>query len=499
MSPPPAAASLMSRLAQPGPLLLLVIAVAAYRYGVWALGDDLSLLSEEALYWTWAQDPDWGYLSRPPMIAWLIWLTTHLFGSDAESAVKAGATLIHPLTTMLVYALGRRMVDAETGRDAALLFLLMPAVTMSAVIISADVPLLLFWATALLALWRALQSDAWADWLLLGLAMGLGMLTRYNMAFFAVATLVFALTHRQERRLLLNPKIHAAFAVAALLLLPHLLWNLDHRHLALRDIGDVIALVGHPMHWQALFTAFGAQFLVFGPIAFALLLVALCGLRGWGTLSRAQRLLIAFAGMPLLLFLASAVLGHGDAQWGAPVYVAASILVAIWCRRRWHWRSIALWVNLVLGLFFYHYPAALDAIGVPLQKRYDAYSQGRGWDEVGHQAQRWLQEFPDARLLGSERQLMAELMYYARPLHEPRVWFPPGAKAGNHYELTIPLRSDESGPFIWIVEPPADQAVLQRFAVTEQQADIVVTPYPGLERRYQVWRLDGFRGYAGPD
>lgn len=485
------AASLMSRLSRPGPLLLLALAIAGYRYAFWWFSDGLSLRSEEALYWTWAQDPDWGYLSRPPMIAWLIWLTTHLSGSDAESAVKAGATLLHPLTAMLVYSLGRRMADAETGRDAALLFLLMPAVTLSAVSISAEVPLLLFWAAALLALWRALNGNAWTDWMLLGIAIGLGMLTRYDMAFFIVALAAFALMQPEERRLLSSPRLYAALAIAALLMLPHLLWNLDHRAL--------MPAVAAAISWTALAAGLGAQFLAFGPVAFPLLLLALAGLRATQGLPRAQRLLAAFTGLPLLLFLGQALLGQVNGHWGTPAYVAGSLLLAVWCRHRGQWRAVALWLNLALGLLFYHYPAALQAIGVPLQQKYDAYRQVRGWEEVGHQAQRWLQEFPDARLLVSEPDLMAELMYYARPLYEPRIWFPPDKRTQNHYDLSLPLRDDEQGPFVWIVEPPADPAVLQSFRQAEQQSDIVVIPYPGLERRYQVWRLDGFRGYAHAD
>lgn len=485
------AASLMNRLSRPGPLLLLALAVAGYRYAFWALSDGLSLRSEEALYWTWAQDPDWGYVSRPPMIAWLIWLTTHLSGSDAESAIKAGATLLHPLTAMLVYVLGRRMADAGTGRDAALLFLLMPAVTLSALSISAEVPLLLFWAAALLALWRALHGDAWTDWMLLGIAIGLGMLTRYDMAYFVAAIAAFVLSRREERRLLSNPKLYAALAIAALLLLPHLLWSLDHRALLPSSSGTI--------SWTALAAGFGAQFLAFGPVAFPLLLLALAGLHGGQGLPRALRLLAVFTGLPLLLFFGQALLGQASGHWGTPAYVAGSLLLAVWCRHRAHWRALALWLNLALGLLLYHYPLALQAVGVPLHQKYDAYRQVRGWEEVGHQAQRWLQEFPDARLLASEPGLMAELMYYARPLYEPRIWFPPGERTRSHYDLAMPLRDDEQGPFVWIVQPPADAEVLQRFRSAEQQPDIVVSPYPGLERRYQVWRLDGFRGYARRD
>ena len=106
----------MNLLARPWPLFLLAVAVSLYRYWAWTVTDGISLSSEEALYWTWAQAPDWGYYSKPPMIAWLIHLAGELWASDAERVIKAIPLLLHPLTTLLVYALGRRLYDPVAVR-----------------------------------------------------------------------------------------------------------------------------------------------------------------------------------------------------------------------------------------------------------------------------------------------------------------------------------------------------------------------------------------------
>jgi dolichol-phosphate mannosyltransferase len=52
----------------------------------------IDLLPEEAYYWNYAQHLDVGYLDHPPMVAWLIWLGTTVFG-QTEFAVRAGAAL----------------------------------------------------------------------------------------------------------------------------------------------------------------------------------------------------------------------------------------------------------------------------------------------------------------------------------------------------------------------------------------------------------------------
>ena len=40
------------------------------------------LFGDEAQYWLWSQDLDFGYLSKPPLIAWALYFYTSLFGDS---------------------------------------------------------------------------------------------------------------------------------------------------------------------------------------------------------------------------------------------------------------------------------------------------------------------------------------------------------------------------------------------------------------------------------
>lgn len=489
----------MIALARPWPLFLLVVAVSLYRYGAWTLVDGISLLSEEAQYWTWAQTPAWGYYDKPPMIAWLIHLAEKLWGSDAEWVLKTLPLLLYPLTTMLVYALGRRLFDPATGRDAALLFLLMPGVSLSAALLTPDVPLLLFWALALWFLWAAIEHNRWQDWLLLGLACGLGLLSRYNMAFFAFGTLAFVFGHPAERRLLINPRLHAAAGIAALVFLPNLLWNLDHQLVSFRHHAEASQPGGELLHPLALLKFFGAQFAVFGPLSFALLLWGLVQLPMWRRAERETRFLLAFCTAPLLLICGIALLSHASPGWGAPLYLAGALLVARLFRERRSWLKRALAVNVVLALLLYHALPLTQMAGIPLQTGHDAYQRLRGADDIGYQAQRLMQEYGDLRLLADDPRLMATLLYYGRPQRDPRFWTPPGLVPQNHYQLSIPLQADDKGAFLWVTESPVPTEVLVRFSHFERLPDLVTEPYPGLARRYEAWRVEGFKGYEPQD
>src|SRR3546814_6484554 len=57
----------------------------------------LELHGDEAQYWSWAQKLDFGYFTKPPLIAWVIAATTAACG-DGEACVRLSSPLLHAAT-----------------------------------------------------------------------------------------------------------------------------------------------------------------------------------------------------------------------------------------------------------------------------------------------------------------------------------------------------------------------------------------------------------------
>ena len=64
----------------------LIIGVALMRLVALAISP-VALYADETQYWIWSREFDWGYFSKPPMIAWLIAASTTLLG-DSDFAVR---------------------------------------------------------------------------------------------------------------------------------------------------------------------------------------------------------------------------------------------------------------------------------------------------------------------------------------------------------------------------------------------------------------------------
>src|SRR5258705_8486323 len=78
----------------------------------------LELYPDEAQYWLWSRALDFGYYSKPPVIAWAIWATTSL-GGDAEPWVRLSAPLFQAGAALIVFAIARRLYGGGAPPPAA--------------------------------------------------------------------------------------------------------------------------------------------------------------------------------------------------------------------------------------------------------------------------------------------------------------------------------------------------------------------------------------------
>jgi len=81
-----------------------------------------------------------------------------------------------------------------------------------------------FWALAGFALHRALRGRKMADWILLGLAVGISLWAKYFVVVLVAPMVVFALVDDDARQSLKTPGPYLAAAVALAVMAPHLIW-----------------------------------------------------------------------------------------------------------------------------------------------------------------------------------------------------------------------------------------------------------------------------------
>lgn len=451
------------------------------------------LYGDEAQYWLWGENLAYGYYSKPPLIAWVIRLGTEIFG-DRAFGVRIFAPLLHAGTALLIFRLGESLWNRRTGFWASLTFIALPAVSISSLIMSTDVPLLFCWAAALLCLWRAMADGAGLrPWLLLGLWAGLGILAKYAMAmFFASALLYFIVA---DRRWLKRPGFWLAMMVAGLVVLPNILWNAANQFATFKHTGDNANLGGTLFHPAELAEFVAAQFGVFGPLLFAALIGLLVRPR-WLIADRRRWFLAAFALPHLLMILAIALASRAHANWVATIYVSGTLLVSGWAfagdGRRWAQILVvaSLGLHTLVAGVAYGYHDLARLAGIALTRKTDPFRRLMGGPEIGRAVAQTLRTLPpDTVVMTDERMLYASLAFYVRP-HPPMVVWNPDGKIDNHFELTTSILDHPNAPVLFISRNPASSA-LNAYRATTPLGLITVPIYPDYVREYRLSFLEG--------
>jgi hypothetical protein len=473
---------------------MFILAVTVMRV-LWLSRDPYPLYGDEAQYWTWAQALDWGYYSKPPLTAWLIALTTQLAG-DNEFGVRVAAPICHAVIALIVAELGRRRFDARTGAWAGGLYVALPAVSLSSMLISTDVPLLLFWAIGVLCLSRAIEPGRHRWWLGVGLALGLGLLSKYAMATFIPSAALYLAASPKHRFVLRTRWPYMALALGLTLCVPNLAWNLDHGWLSFRHLGDNANLLGDLFHPLKLAEFVGSQFGVFGPILCALFLFLLVA--RLGRLYRDDRywLLVAFALPQLAIIAVEALLSRANANWAATSYVTATVLVVAWCRTVPNLRvllpiSLGLHVAAAGVMVSYHDLARLA--GIELTRKTDPFNRLRGWNYLGQAVSAQLREHPGFVLMTDDRMLFAEMAFYVTP-HPTQVAWNWKDRPTDQYEMTTDIAMYGNRPILYVTENPDPHDTLARFNESSLVSKITIPLYPGDARHYTVFEIQGFKG-----
>ena len=182
------------------------------------------LIPDEAYYWQYAQHMDLSFYDHPPMVAWLIWLGTSILGHN-EFGVRIGALLCGLITMAYLYALAQNIYDKSTAMRTVLLLTILPLGFASGILMTPDAPLAAAWAATLYYMERALVASKHSAWLGMGIAFGLGLLSKYTLGLLSIAALVFVILDPIARRWMKRPHPYFAIILALILFSPVIIWN----------------------------------------------------------------------------------------------------------------------------------------------------------------------------------------------------------------------------------------------------------------------------------
>ncbi|MGJ3232097.1 MAG: ArnT family glycosyltransferase [Oceanicaulis sp.] len=482
---------LTPRLAAGVVLGLLILRLAAM------IADPNSLYADETQYWLWSRDLDWGYFSKPPLIAWVIASTTAVFG-NADWAVRLAAPFLHAATAGFVGLAAARLFEARTGVLAAILWAVMPGVWLSSQVISTDAVLMTGWSAGLYCLVRLREGPSWPHAVGLGVALGWAFLAKYAAIYFLVGAGLAALMDAPVRRALLSLQGLAAGAIALSLLSGNLAWNASNDFATVSHTAANANWGGSLFNLEDLTDFVLGQFGVFGPVTFALLLIAIVEVcrtsaRGWDQ-ARPRMMLVLFTAPPILIVSIQAFISRAHANWAVSAYAAGTILLAWFVLTGPRWRRMALGVGLAIhviaGLGFLAAASSItlsDAVGLS-----NAYKRVREWPQTADRLEQAADATGAAALAFDNRNDFHQMQRYG-DFDAPLYMWMRYAGAQNFAEAEWPLTESVEGPVLVVSERPGEIPLMARdFERFGPAGEIRIALGGGRERVYNLFLAEGY-------
>ncbi|WP_298627523.1 glycosyltransferase family 39 protein [uncultured Legionella sp.] len=178
-------------------------------------------------YWDWSRHLDLSYYDGSPMIAYFIKGSTLLFG-DTLFALTFVGIFSTALSSWIIYKTARQFLSVPASNIATVLWLLSPLVTLDLLHQTTyDTPLTIFWALTLYFVVRFLKNESRNDLYLIGLSIGLMLLSKYSGVVLIVSLVIFLITSRY-RYLFRTPQFYLALALSIACFSPVIIWNYQH-------------------------------------------------------------------------------------------------------------------------------------------------------------------------------------------------------------------------------------------------------------------------------
>ncbi len=349
-------------------------------------------------------------------------------------------------------------------------------------------------------------------WYLIGLTIGLGLLTKYTMAFFYVCAFLFLIFSKEHRFWFKRKEPYIAFALSLLVFSPVVIWNIEHDWVTLKHTaGQAHVAEGVKLSTKNFFEFLGSQIGVLTPVLFFMVIygaVKNIGARGKGQVvsiphsllvTRYSSLFLFWFWAPVLsFFLLKSIQGKVQANWAMPAYFTAVIAsMGYFLDREDIKKGIKGWliaasIIALLATLASHYSTILN-----LPPKKDPSSRLRGWEELGKEVGAIISDkMPpggDVFVFSDSYQVSSELAFYVKG--RPKTYCVNLGRRMNQYDIWggWDKLTGRNAIFVRIGDSDFPEELKNTFASFEKQR-FIVKSNGRILREYSIFKCYNFKG-----
>ncbi len=390
-------------------LLFFIVSMALLRA---LISPYFGLGVDEAHYLLYGVNLDLSYFDHPPLVGWTQAIFSSIFGINEFSA-RVGAILIGAICSIFVYFWLIKIFNSS--KIALVGAVALNASFMFSALFVMFMPETLLFLLIIPILYIALEIEKHnkiRDWVLLGVLLGAAGLSKYTAFLFVIALIIYFLLKRRFD-LFINIKLLLAISISSLMILPIIIWNIDHdwisfafqsSHVGGKDEFRVDFLA------ESLAVQFGAYSPFLAPLAYYGLY------KSFRSPNNPALLISAIFGSVLMLFFTyNSAFAVALPHWSALFYMlfipigVGFLMQSGKTGTKYVYGAVALSLLIVLLLY-----AELRFKFLPFKPYHSLHRDLYGWDQITKEADALILDPSTEALAVANWSLASRAIYYAR-------------------------------------------------------------------------------------
>ena len=391
----------------------------------------LEVQGDEAQYWYWSTYFDWGYYSKPPLVAWIIGIFTSTFGNSIF-ILKIPSLLAHFLTSFVLFNLSKAFNrNTEESLWLSITYLLFFAVSLSSNIISTDPFLLLFWSSSLLFFKICLNKKSIKNIILTSIFVALGFYAKYAMIYFFLSSIILILFTDNKKELVKSILIISFFVL--ILISPHLYWVYSTNWVTFIHTGDNFNWNASLYNFEQLINFIVSQFFISTPIILFIFIKQFAKTKKF---IQSYSFEIAFSLPILVLITAQSFISRANANWSSVAFIGVTMIAVNILYK--NYKKIFL-LNTALGLVV----LILISVFIINPPNISPFNKLMGMEDAAKEIQFLDESLNSDYIVFDDRMNIAKFLYYLPSKNKKLKYLSYGDHPGNHFEMLMPITIDE--------------------------------------------------------
>ncbi len=228
------------------------------------------LTDDEAHYWQYSQYLDFSYYDHPPMVGYMIYFFTRIFGNTLYG-VRLPAVFCFIIASIYFYLLIKKMFNSKIAFYSVILLNSVPIFFVGSIITIPDASLGMFWMMYMYYFYKFVKTYNYKILYFSATLLGFALLSKYTALLLVFSTVIIFLYKKELKKYFLKKEFYIFLSIIIILFLPVILWNFANNFVSFKY--QFYHGMGNKLNFSinTFLQNFGSQSIYLSPLLFVFL------------------------------------------------------------------------------------------------------------------------------------------------------------------------------------------------------------------------------------